>query len=111
MNPYLAELRSRNFSNPTPEALQKLQKAPAPPLFAVFAVPWEQPSQNIGCALDTPIRRTATPAESAELAPLIRRVLADRPDEWDDAIAAALADPEAALTSFRALATDLPASP
>ena len=49
----------------------------------------------------------ATEAEAAELRALVRRALADRPDEWGEVEAVALADPEAALLSFRSLAADL----
>ena len=65
-------------------------------------------------AVATPASGPAEPAtasEAAELRALVRRVLADRPDEWDEAEAVALADPEAALTSFRALAAELPRLP
>lgn len=48
----------------------------------------------------------ATPEQAAELRTLVRQVLADRPDEWDEAEAVALADPEAALVCYRALARE-----
>lgn len=53
----------------------------------------------------------ATEAEAVELRGLVRRVLADRPDEWNEVEAVALADPEAALVSFRALVADLALPP
>jgi len=57
-------------------------------------------------ALLGPTRRAATSAEAAELRALVRVVLADAPQEWDAVTAVALADPEAALTSFRVLAAE-----
>ena len=47
--------------------------------------------------------RTATPAEAAELRSLIPKVLADARYEWNEALRAAVADPKAALESFRVL--------
>lgn len=55
--------------------------------------------------------RTATPAEAAELARLLARILPDDPEGQAEALAVALADPEAALLSFRALAADLAPPP
>ena len=52
--------------------------------------------------------RAATPAEAVELRELIALILPDADDnERAYALRVALADPEAALTSFRALAVDL----
>ena len=42
---------------------------------------------------------------------LVRRVLADCPEEWAEIEAVALADLDDALISFRALAADLPPAP
>ena len=53
-----------------------------------------------------PPRRNATSAEAAELRALVRVVLADAPQEWDEVTAVAVADPEAALVSFRLLAAE-----
>lgn len=54
-----------------------------------------------------PPQRTATPAEVAELPELVALIFADdTEDHRAEALAAALADPEAALTSFRLLAAD-----
>lgn len=61
--------------------------------------------------LPEPFRRTATRAEADELRTLVRATLADAPQEWDEATAAALADPEAALTSLRALMADMEPAP
>lgn len=59
-------------------------------------------------SLPEPSRRSATPTEASELRELVALVLANA-DETDraEALALALADPEAALLSFRALAADL----
>jgi len=58
--------------------------------------------------LPEPIGRQATQSEAAELQALIAIVTADWPqDEQADALAAALADPDAALVCFRTLASNL----
>lgn len=58
------------------------------------------------------LRRKATAAEAEELRPLVAVILGDA-DETDreEPLTVALADPEAALTSFRALAADLQPHP
>lgn len=54
----------------------------------------------------------ATPAQGAELRALVARVAASWPEaERAEALAVALADPADALTSWRALAAELPAQP
>jgi hypothetical protein len=56
-------------------------------------------------AVAAPIARGATPTEAAELRDLVSRVLTNAGDaDRAEALAVALADPEAALLSFRALA-------
>jgi hypothetical protein len=55
--------------------------------------------------------KPATEAEVAELRALVRRVLANCPEEWAEIEAVALADLDDALLSFRALAADLPPAP
>jgi hypothetical protein len=55
-------------------------------------------------ALPEPIRRDATPLEVGELRKLVARVFVDDADRAE-ALAVALADPDAALPSFRALAS------
>lgn len=54
-------------------------------------------------------KRAATRAEAAELRHLIQLVLKNEPDEQDEALAHALADPVAALRCFRALAVEISA--
>ena len=57
-------------------------------------------------------RPSATPAEAGELRELIALILPDADEaEQAQALAVALADPEAALASFRALAADLRPNP
>jgi len=55
-----------------------------------------------------PPHRTATPAEAAELRELVALIFADDTEgHRAEALAAALADPDGALTSFRLLAADV----
>jgi hypothetical protein len=70
--------------------------------------PWNSRIAAIAVA-NPPDAKTATAAEIAELSALIRQVLADAPDEQEEAITVGLADIEAALICFRSLAADLPA--
>ena len=59
-------------------------------------------------SLAEPPPRKATVAETDELRKLVALVLRDADDtDREEALAVALADPAAALTSFRALAVDL----
>ena len=54
-----------------------------------------------------PPQRSTTPAEAVELRELVALVFADDTEQHRaEALAAALTDPEAALTSFRLLAAD-----
>jgi hypothetical protein len=58
--------------------------------------------------MSEPPRRAATPSEAAELRELVDHVLAGAGEaDRAEALTVALADPEAALVSFRALATNV----
>lgn len=110
MNKYLSALKGQDFHAPVNTALSKLPKG----LKAVLAVPEMTIVENhepAKPAANDHAARLATPAEVAELRSLIRAVLADSPDEWDEGHRIACADPEAALTCWRTLAAAMQPAP
>ena len=74
---------------------------------AIPAIPAiEQPNEPAARPLIARRRGSSTPDQERELRTLIQLVLADAPNEYEETVTVALADPVAALTCFRALAKD-----
>jgi hypothetical protein len=105
---YLAVLKGQYFSMSAPRVLQKVQKDPSYS-FCSTQVPSTRKYQGDETAANdcpgTPDPRAATPAEAAELRALVTLIYAN-PDDRAEPLAAALADPDAALICYRALAAD-----
>ena len=57
-------------------------------------------------ALEPALKRSASPTEATELRRLLNVILADEPDEIEESLAIACADPDDALICFRTLVAE-----
>jgi hypothetical protein len=103
---YLAALKGQYFHAPAPRVLQNVQEAPYCS-FCSTQVPSVRKYQGGETAANDRPGSTAAPAEAAELRALIPLAFAGASEaDLAEVFATACADPDAALTSFHALAAN-----